>query len=329
MKLYVSYASSWRGQMLEGNNSKDWFNRNRKVIRKGDLKSGFVPYDVKISNNTILGIIYRLVGEQRRLWRVLETGEYLGISGKIDFIDNINFISREAVALREIGSAMNPMGWSGIAKSETSNYFTNPNLYQTLIFPLVCSPSQLYDLIVNNKFGKASNTSINGRLDVLRLIDRIDNSKINDFTEDQICCMFDTLKNKFPKTKYQSKDVNKYSVFCLSAMFLCAEHLVGQGHKETGVKWNKGGGIGPRGATPKEFFSAITNGRNTVITFPMDDNWKRKTKKIEKPTGQLEITIDISKERAQEIKSMIESANVGCFSVGKKGLAYLSHISIY
>ena len=43
-----------------------------------------------------------------------------------------------------------------------------------------------------------------------------------------------------------------------------------------------------------------------------------------KARGQLEINLDISRDKAKEIKSMIEDAGVSSFYLGKKGLAYIS-----
>jgi hypothetical protein len=48
------------------------------------------------------------------------------------------------------------------------------------------------------------------------------------------------------------------------------------------------------------------------------------TSLMTKASGQLEINLDVSREKAKEIKSMIENAGVSSFYLGKKGLAYIS-----
>ena len=45
-----------------------------------------------------------------------------------------------------------------------------------------------------------------------------------------------------------------------------------------------------------------------------------------KASGKLEIIIDIERDRAKEIKKMIENAGVSSFYLGKKGLAYVTDI---
>lgn len=45
-----------------------------------------------------------------------------------------------------------------------------------------------------------------------------------------------------------------------------------------------------------------------------------------KASGQLEINIDVDRDKAKEIKTLIENAGVSSFYLGKKGLAYVTNI---
>ena len=47
-----------------------------------------------------------------------------------------------------------------------------------------------------------------------------------------------------------------------------------------------------------------------------------------KASGKLEITLDIDRDKAKEIRTMIENAGVSSFYFGKKGLAYVSKIRV-
>jgi len=47
---------------------------------------------------------------------------------------------------------------------------------------------------------------------------------------------------------------------------------------------------------------------------------------LRKARGNLEINIDVGKEKGKEIKEMIENAGVNTFYLGKKGLAFVSKI---
>ena len=46
-----------------------------------------------------------------------------------------------------------------------------------------------------------------------------------------------------------------------------------------------------------------------------------------KASGTLEIILNISRDKAKEIKNMIDNAGVSSFYLGKKGLAYVTSIS--
>lgn len=52
------------------------------------------------------------------------------------------------------------------------------------------------------------------------------------------------------------------------------------------------------------------------------------TSMMTKASGQLEIIIDVDREKGLEIKNLIECAGVSSFYLGKKGLAYVSSIRV-
>lgn len=52
------------------------------------------------------------------------------------------------------------------------------------------------------------------------------------------------------------------------------------------------------------------------------------TSMMTKASGQLEILIDVDRDKGQEIKTLIENAGVSSFYLGKKGLAYVSNIRL-
>ena len=49
---------------------------------------------------------------------------------------------------------------------------------------------------------------------------------------------------------------------------------------------------------------------------------------LTKASGQLEIHLNISKERALDLEQKIEDAGVSSFYLGKKGLAYVTAIKV-
>jgi len=92
-------------------------------------------------------------------------------------------------------------------------------------------------------------------------------------------------------------------------------------------------GISKRGFTKKDFMARFTTGEKKKIwgnpyiheAFVKGEG---KTKHLmSKASGTLEIMIDVNRDKAKEIKNMIEDAGVSSFYLGKKGLAYVTNIS--
>ncbi len=91
-------------------------------------------------------------------------------------------------------------------------------------------------------------------------------------------------------------------------------------------------GISKRNFTKKDFMDRFTTGPKKMV---WGNPYIRKVRKasagevvsmMTKASGQLEITIDVDRKKAQEIKTMIDNAGVSSFYLGKKGLAYVTKI---
>ncbi len=87
------------------------------------------------------------------------------------------------------------------------------------------------------------------------------------------------------------------------------------------------------GLTPKDFMGSFTKGKKKVYGNPylkkeMIKGQGEVTSMLTKASGQLEINIDVDRDKAQEIKTLIENAGVSSFYLGKKGLAYVSSIRL-
>ena len=88
-------------------------------------------------------------------------------------------------------------------------------------------------------------------------------------------------------------------------------------------------GFSVNGFTPKDFMTLFTGGKKKVYGNPyIYEEFIKGQGKVKqlmvKASGQLEINLDISRDKAKKIKQMIENAGVSSFYLGKKGLAYIS-----
>jgi hypothetical protein len=92
------------------------------------------------------------------------------------------------------------------------------------------------------------------------------------------------------------------------------------------------GGISKRIFTKKDFMNRFTTGEKKKV---WGNPYMRKERikgegeivsLMTKASGELEIIIDVDREKAKEIKRLIENAGVSSFYLGKKGLAYVTNI---
>ncbi|PSD41693.1 type I-Fv CRISPR-associated protein Cas5fv, partial [Vibrio sp. V02_P2A34T13] len=128
--------------------------------------------------------------------------------------------------------------------------------------------------------------------------------------------------------------ITPISLYC-SALYLQLSRLEINYDMVT-AKTKLGGisGISKRGFTKKDFMDRYTTGAKKIILgnpFIKKEKIKGQgevTSMMTKASGQLEINIDVDRNKAQEIKTLIENAGVSSFYLGKKGLAYVSNIRL-
>ena len=93
-------------------------------------------------------------------------------------------------------------------------------------------------------------------------------------------------------------------------------------------------GISKRGFTKKDFMDRFTTGAkktiwgNPYIRKEFIKSEGETTLRLTKASGKIEINLDIDKDKACEIETMIENAGVSSFYLGKKGLAYVDSIRL-
>lgn len=337
MKIIIEYNSSWDGILLDGLNDELNFNKNRKQLKKG-TKDESIPISHSINKNTIMGILYRLVGEQRKLWMVRKSNDYLGfLYNKIDWTVKDEIVSRELVALRDIHNTDHPNSFAGISRNESNILFKEQKYYSYFLFPLTCSIKELYDLIVSKKFKQNLNFEIKGRLDLLSFLEPKSpyHQDISLLNNNEINKMMSSLQTEFSNVNYKVTDLNKIDIYRLSALYMVSEFLYAnnKGLRDLGedIKNNKKNhwhkGISHRIFTFKDFVGS-QSAKGYVISYPMDDSFRDKKERLKKKDGILEIKIELPFDQANNLKICIEKAGISVFNIGKKGTAYIKKITI-
>ena len=77
MKIIIKYESCWRNSFLDGNNNEALPKKGRKFI--GSMTSLKKPENFikrEITDDTVMGVLNRLIGDQRKLYQSRQDKEY-------------------------------------------------------------------------------------------------------------------------------------------------------------------------------------------------------------------------------------------------------------
>jgi len=333
MKIVIDYDSSWRNSFLEGDNNEPLPKKGRKFV--GSMTSLRKPENFKqrqITHDTVMGILNRIIGDQRKLYQARSDDNYFFKeidsieSNKVLFNDNTVETS-EMTYIRNISGSTDQNSFTGSIKTNdamfSSDYSTEFWGVLALDFKALCQ-----FIAAKNKVTTeidANPVSIITKLEVLNKEKPVENEGIANQA-------VDVLMKTFEGIDYLNKkgEIMPISLYC-SALYLQLERLSTR-FDMTSAKTKAGGisGISKRGFTTKDFMNRFTTGEkkkiwgNPYIRKERIKGIGEVTSLMTKASGQLEINLDISREKAKEIKIMIENAGVSSFYLGKKGLAYIS-----
>lgn len=336
MKIIIDYESSWRNSFLDGNNNEPLPKKGRKFI--GSMTNLRKPENFKkrqITLDTVMGILNRVIGDQRKLYQARGDDNYFFKdidsveSDKVLFNDNA-IETTEMTYIRNISGSTDQNSFTGAIKTDdemfSSDYSAEFWGVLALGFEALCQ-----FIIAKNKVSAeidANPISIIAKLEVLNKEKPVENEGLANKAMQELAKAFEDIE-------YLNKkgEIMPISLYC-SALYLQLERLSAR-FDMASAKTKAGGisGISKRGFTTKDFMNRFTTGEKKKI---WGNPYVRKerikgigevTSLMTKASGQLEIVLDIPRDKAREIETMIENAGVSSFYLGKKGLAYVSSIN--
>jgi len=336
MKIMIEYESSWRNSFLDGSNNEPLPPKGRKFIgsmtclKKGD---NFIKRDVTL--DTVMGIMSRLIGDQRKLYQARngEYGKYYfkDIEPLFSFQDQPVDITHETTYIRNMTGSTDQNAFTGMLKTNDPIFSSD---YSSVFWGILfLNVDELCKFIINNTFTDNENeltpTNIMAKLEEIKKEKPVEN-------EGYIAQAANILSDHFEKYKaINNKGKLLIMPLYCSALYLQLDRLTSKYNMDS-AKSPRGGisGISNNGFTPKDFMNKYTTGNKKLIwgnPYKREEFVKGEGKVahlMTKASGQLIITIDIDRQRAKEIRTMIENAAVSSFYLGKKGLAYVSKIRI-
>lgn len=336
MKIIIDYEASWRNSFLDGSNDEPLPKKGRNFVASmTELKKANNYHSREVSKNTVMGILSRLIGDQRKLYQAKSSGHYYfaDIEDKITFDD----VKTKKVETKEITYIRNMKG------STDQNAFTGMIKVNDPIFQsdysaefwgiLALNLDELCDFILQD-----STVTTNIALDPVSILGRLEAiKKIKPVGYDgEIKVASDNLASHFEKYKpLNNKEQQLVLPMYCSALYLQLKRLDSKYDMST-AKTKLGGisGISNNGFTPKDYMDKYTTGAKKRIygnPYVREEFIKGEGKikhTLSKASGQLAISLDIDFDKAKELKKLIDCAGVSSFYLGKKGLAYVSQINM-
>lgn len=341
MRITIKYEASWRNSFLDGSNNEPLPKGGRTFVgsmttlgKRDNL--GNYPNFIKreITHETVMGVLNRLIGDQRKLYQSRNCPKYFfsGLEEQITFNDQQNqgeSINTETVYIRNMEGNTDQNSFTGMIKANdpvfTSDY---SNIFWGV---LALDIESLCQFIVDESFKVSSSKQFNP-LDVLQKLDELNKLKAIDI--ETVKNVLDTLQKHFSDVAYKIVDnkIKPIELYC-SALYLQISRLSQEYDLSLAITKNGGlAGISKRGYTPKDFMDRYTTGsKKPIWGNPYQLKVKRKgegevVSLLTKANGTLDILLNIPDEKAQQLKEMIEAAGVSSFYLGKKGLAYVDVI---
>ncbi|MEE9338696.1 MAG: type I-Fv CRISPR-associated protein Cas5fv [Methylococcaceae bacterium] len=334
MKITIEYEASWRNSFLGGSNNEALPKAGRKFI--GSMTSlknadNYLPREVTI--DTVMGVLNRLIGDQRKLYQARSDEAYFfkKIEALVKYEDKPKYVNNEMTYIRNITGSTDQNSYTGMIKVKDPMFLSD---YSSEFWGvLALDIDQLCDFIINDSSVSAvieiNPLTIISRLEEIHKMKPIENTGV-------VNTAFLELKNSFEKYKgiNNKEQLLIVSLYC-SALYLQLERL-SKKYDMSSAKTKAGGisGISNNGFTKKDFMGRFTTGEKKKIWGNpyIHEEFVKGVGKIRhlmtKASGTLDIELLIERQKAKEIKKMIESAGVSSFYLGKKGLAYVSNIRV-
>lgn len=332
MKIEIEYEASWRNSFLDGSNDEALPKNGRKYIASSTnlaKSENYIKRDVTLS--TVMGVLNRLIGDQRKLYQAKGDENYYfkDIENLITFNDVVKVENNEVVYLRNMLGNTDQNSFTGMINTDDELLTSDYSKFFWSVLAL--DFDELISFIVNE-------TSIKKEmpLDPIAISDRF--GEIGKFkavdSSNEVLQALTILDQKFEGTNYKNnkEQIVPLNFYC-SALYLQIERL-SKSYDLSSALTKSGtiAGISKRIFTKKDFMNRFTTGDkkkifgNPYMAKSFVQGEGQVTSKLIKVSGQLEITIDISRERAKELEQLIENAGVSSFYLGKKGLAYVTQI---
>ncbi|WP_434353401.1 type I-Fv CRISPR-associated protein Cas5fv [Psychrobacter sp. HD31] len=209
MRIIIDYESSWRNSVLTGSNDKPVSKENIRKFKASSKSSE--PLDIrKITDNTVLGVLCRLIGDQRKLYQAKQSDDFYfkdmiichkEIESKYTEWNETTFLVNKSENRPPQSSFL------GVIPDDEPLFFSENSA--TLWSVLNFSFEELLSFIINPKVSKVT-TTVSPRNILNRVVHDLSTMDKIEFFQNKIQKEQEGLDKELLKEKPSSKRVESY-----------------------------------------------------------------------------------------------------------------------
>lgn len=337
MRITIAYESSWRNSFLDGSNNEPVPKNGRSFVGSMTaIKDDANFIKRHITKDTVMGVLNRLIGEQRKLYQVRKDPNYYfadveQVLTDADIVDREDkcVTNPEMVFIRNVSGSTAPDAFTGMIKSNDPAF---TSVFSSELWGILYLSCEEVIRFINDAEYKITDQQSFDPLMVIGQLENLNDLKPIDLSN-EVEQTLTYIKGLYPDVDYKLTAKGQITPisFYTTALYLQVERLKSR-FDLMPILTRSGGlsGISKRGFTKKDFMERYTTGSKKLIwgnPYLLKKRIKGEGETVSlltKASGVLEINIKVSSERAKQIKQQITDAGVSAFYLGKKGLAYVS-----
>jgi hypothetical protein len=263
MRITIRYEASWQNSFLDGSNNEPLPKNGRNFIGSMTTMKGegnFIRH--RISKDTVMGILNRLIGDQRKLYQARQSSNYYfkAIEKELteaDIIDREKSSNAEIVYIRNMSGNEDQNAFTGMIKS-TDPAFSS--VFSSQLWGVLQLDLNSVLKFINDRDYMVDNSDGFDPLTVINQLELINSFKAVDVSGG-VETALNFLKLKYSDVEYKltaKGQVTPITFYC-SALYLQIERLKQQGHDLSEILTAKNGlsGISKRGFTKKRLYGSL------------------------------------------------------------------------
>ena len=175
MRIIIEYESSWRNSFLDGSNDEKLPSKGRNFVASmTELKKPENYFQREVTKNTVMGILSRLIGDQRKLYQARASEDYYFADKEelIAFEDKPKVINREIAYIRNMKGSTDQNSFTGMIKVNDPIFLSNYS--EEFWGVLALDIEQLCELILSDKLIKEFEIDAPISLDPVSILNRLE-----------------------------------------------------------------------------------------------------------------------------------------------------------